>query len=79
MLKLVGDVCFTDNHFDVGFGVGSVIKAGFNPFARIEKKDCDLWIGNFESVVSNATIYSDYHRECFRIDPKYLEQCAFFD
>ncbi len=79
MLKLVGDVCFTDNHFDVGFGVGSVIKAGFNPFARIEKKGCDLWIGNFESVVSNATIYSDYHRECFRIDPKYLEQCAFFD
>ena len=34
MLKLVGDVCFTDNHFDVGFGVGSVIKAGFNPFAK---------------------------------------------
>ena len=32
MLKFVGDICFTDNHFDVGFGVGSAIKNGKNPF-----------------------------------------------
>ena len=38
MLKLVGDVCFTDNHFDVGFGVGSVIKAGFIKVIYLDKK-----------------------------------------
>lgn len=79
MLKFVGDICFTDNHFDVGFGVGSAIKNGKNPFAKMTKQQSDIWIGNFESVVSDVSIYSDYHKDCFRIDPKYLNHCQFFD
>lgn len=79
MLKFVGDVCFTDNHFDIGFGVGSSIKKGFNPFHRIARDKNDCWIGNFECVASSKTIHSDYRKECFRIEPSNLSHCQLFD
>ena len=37
MLKLVGDIGLTDGYFDVGFGVGSKLKQGFDPFKFIQR------------------------------------------
>lgn len=79
MLKFVGDICFTDNHFDVGFGVGSFVKNGGNPFANFTKQDTDLWIGNFEGVAADSSQHSDYHKYCFRIAPEHLNHCRFID
>lgn len=79
MLRFVGDICFTDNHFDVGFGVGTTIKKGLNPFQNITKGPDDCWIGNFECVSSNKTVHSNYRRDCFRIDPSFLNHCQLFD
>ncbi len=79
MLRIVGDICFTDNHFDVGFGVGSAIKKGSNPFCNITKAPEDCWIGNFECVTSDKTVHSNYRKDCFRIEPSLLKQCQLFD
>lgn len=79
MLYLTGDVCFTDNHFDIGFGVGSSIEQGLNPFYNIKKGDGDCWIGNFECVASNQTIHSNYRKDSFRIDPSKIAHCQLFD
>ncbi len=79
MLRFVGDICFTDNHFDVGFGVGSAIKKGSNPFHNITKAPGDCWIGNFECVTSDKTVHSNYRKDCFRIEPSLLKQCQLFD
>ena len=69
----------TDNHFDIGFGVGSAIKGGQNPFAKIAKLPSDIWIGNFESVVATESVHTDYHKECFRIEPHSLKECTLID
>ena len=55
MLTFVGDVNLTDWDFNFGFGIGSRIGQGFNPFSKILKRDTDLWIGNFEGVASDVT------------------------
>lgn len=79
MFRFVGDICFPDNHFDVGFGVGLTIKKGSNPFQNITKYPDDCWIGNFECVTSNKTVHFNYRRDCFRIEPSLLKQCQLFD
>lgn len=79
MLKFTGDVCFTDNHFDIGYGVGSYIAKGGNPFAKIKKDPQDIWIGNFECVASTISPHTDYHKDCFRIEPSLLNECKLFD
>lgn len=38
MLKIVGDICLSDIHLDVGLGVGTKISNGHNPFAHLQKK-----------------------------------------
>lgn len=38
MLKIVGDISLTDGYFDVGFGVGSKLKVGFDPFQKSQKE-----------------------------------------
>ncbi len=68
MIYFAGDVNLTDNAFDIGFGVGSRIKSGNNPFKFIDKKENDLWVGNFEGVLSDETNIMDYHRNVFRIN-----------
>ena len=68
MIYLTGDINLTDNAFDIGFGVGSRIKSGYNPFQFIDKKENDLWVGNFEGVLSDETNCVDYHRNVFRIN-----------
>lgn len=55
MIRIVGDVCLSDAYFDVGFGIGSDIAKGFNPFKHIRKNTSDFWVGNLECVVSDVT------------------------
>ena len=56
MLKIVGDCNFADGYFDMGFGTGSSIKNGADPFHNIkDKSHSDFWIGNFECVCSDIS------------------------
>lgn len=57
MLKILGDCNFADGFFDVGFGTGSSIKNGADPFQHIkEESNDDFWIGNFECVCSDVSL-----------------------
>ena len=56
MLRIVGDCNFADGFFDMGFGTGSSIKKGANPFQHIKDDSrSDYWMGNFECVCSEVT------------------------
>ena len=79
MLRFTGDICFTDNYFDIGYGVGSAISNGLNPFKNIEKKEDDIWIGNFECVATDISIHSNYRKDCFRISPSLLGKMNLVD
>ena len=74
MLKIVGDINYTDSYFDVGFGVGSEILHGADPFQYIHRKEDDFWIGNFECVCSETTNKRGVFGKQFRISRQYLEQ-----
>ncbi len=67
MIYFTGDINLTDNSFDVGCGVGSNIKKGFNPFMHVIKRSEDIWVGNFEGVCSEVTCIDDYKKDTFRI------------
>ena len=56
MLKIIGDINFSDGYFDRGQGVGTSISRGGNPFLRLNRNKKDFWIGNFECVASNSEI-----------------------
>lgn len=45
MIKIVGDINLSDGFFDTGFGVGSSIKQGADPFKKLNRCDDDFWIG----------------------------------
>lgn len=79
MLRIVGDISFTDGFFDVGHGVGTSIKSGKDPFSKIKRQKNDLWIGNFEGVSSNLSALKGFKREIFRIDPLHLSQLHHLD
>lgn len=72
MIKFVGDICLTDNDFDIGFGVGSRISRGLAPFSNIKKGEEEIWVGNLECVLSNSTIRKGYNKACFRSAPESL-------
>ena len=56
MLRIVGDCNFADGFFDMGFGTGTSIKNGADPFQYIkDKSHDDLWMGNFECVCSDVS------------------------
>lgn len=74
MIYLTGDINLTDNAFDIGFGIGSKIKDGFNPFQFLNKKNDDCWIGNFEGVLSDTTDRRGYHRDEFRVTSQVYNQ-----
>lgn len=76
MLYFTGDICLCDKAFDIGFGIGSQIeKEKLKPFARLQKKEDDIWIGNFEGVVSDITKRCDYTEDSFRIDSEAFNYC----
>jgi len=72
MLKIVGDINFSDGFFDTGFGVGSRIKKGLNPFEYINRSSEDMWIGNCECVISDLSNKKGIYSNQFRISPSSL-------
>ncbi len=79
MLKIVGDINFSDGYFDTGFGVGSTIKTGIDPFANLHREDGDYWIGNFECVCAELSNKSGAHAKQFRISPQDLKHFKHLD
>ena len=79
MLKFVGDINLTDGYFDVGFGVGSKLKQGFDPFQYIQRNPDDCWIGNFEGVASETSNKCGNAALQFRVDPVCLAHLKHFD
>ena len=74
MLKIVGDVNFSDGYFDVGFGTGSKIKKGQNPFGHLKRVSKDFWIGNFECVCSSLV-----NEQPFVVSPDVLDNIRLLD
>lgn len=79
MLRVVGDINLTDGYFDVGFGVGSKLKQGFDPFQRIQRNSEDCWIGNFEGVASEISENSGNAAMQFRVPPDSLMHLKHFE
>ena len=79
MLIFTGDINLTDWYFNAGFGIGSRIADGFNPFTNLERRKEDFWIGNFEGVASEVSCNKGFAGEVFRVSPKALLQLPHFD
>lgn len=79
MIKIVGDINFSDGYFDAGFGVGSSIVQGADPFVGLKRKDSDYWIGNFECVCSNVSDKKATFANQFRISPICLSKIKHLD
>lgn len=79
MISITGDINLTDGYFDTGFGVGSSIVAGADPFAAIPRSEEDIWIGNFEGVTSHSSSKSGLHARQFLIAPDKLSGLHHFD
>ena len=79
MIFLVGDINLTDGYFDVGFGLGSKLAHGFNPFQSIERSSEDLWVGNFEGVAASVTEKTGTAAQQFRVLPDHLEHLHHLD
>lgn len=79
MLRLVGDINLTDGFFDVGFGVGSMLAQGFDPFLHIRRSDKELWVGNFEGVTADVSTKTGTESWQFRVLPKRLDHLQHLD
>ncbi len=78
MLIFTGDINLTDWYFNVGFGIGTRIAKGFDPFRKLVRKKEDLWIGNFEGVASKVTDQKGFSGEVFRVEPEILKSLKHF-
>ncbi|MBO6030449.1 MAG: CapA family protein [Prevotella sp.] len=79
MLRFVGDINLTDWDFNPGFGIGSQIAQGFDPFSKIKRSKSDIWIGNFEGVTSEVTNRAGMAAKVFRVSPSSLMKLHHFD
>lgn len=79
MLNFVGDINLTDWDFNFGFGIGSRISQGFNPFDGLQRNEADVWVGNFEGVASDITEKKGMAAKVFRVAPSALEGLKHFD
>ncbi len=73
MLVFSGDINLTDWIFNVGFGIGTNISKGLDPYKYLERKEDDIWIGNFEGVASPISIYNGFYSNSFRVKPEALK------
>lgn len=73
MLRILGDICFADGYFDKGYGVGTAIANGADPFVHLNRNGNDFWIGNLECVCSNTS--ADY----FTVTPEILKSVKHLD
>lgn len=79
MIYFAGDINLTDWIFNVDFGIGTKIGKGHNPFKYLERRNEDLWIGNFEGVASNISVNKGINAKAFRIEPGALSKLHHFD
>jgi hypothetical protein len=79
MLKIVGDINFSDAYFDTGFGIGSKILKGLNPFENIVFSTKDIFIGNFECVCSTSSNKKGIYKNQFIINPEFIRNIRHFD
>jgi len=79
MLRIVGDINFTDGFFDTGFGVGSKIMKGEDPFQYLERDSKDIWFGNFECVAATTSNKEGIYRKQFIISPESLSHVKHLD
>lgn len=79
MIRIVGDINFSDGFFDTGFGIGTSIKKGKNPFSKLEKNKNDLWIGNLECVISKESNKVGIYKKQFLVNPDDLNCVDFID
>ena len=79
MINFTGDINLTDWMFNVGFGIGAKIEKGLNPLKYFERKEGDLWIGNFEGVASSVSTNKGIYAKAFRIAPKALNKVSHMD
>lgn len=80
MLRIVGDCNFADGFFDMGFGMGTSIKKGANPFQYIKDEfNKDFWIGNFECVCSNVSDKEGLDAKQFIILPSACDNVRHLD
>lgn len=73
MLVFTGDINLTDWIFNVGFGIGTNISKGLDPYKYLDRKKDDLWIGNFEGVASITSAYKGIYAKAFRVEPEVLK------
>ena len=79
MIVFTGDINLTDWHFNVGFGIGTRIENGFNPFKFLNRIEKDIWVGNFEGVASSTSANSGFYAKSFRVNPNVLASLNHFD
>ncbi len=72
MLVYTGDINLVDWIFNVGFGIGTNISNGLDVFKYLDRKDSDIWIGNFEGVASHESVNKGIYAEAFRVEPEAL-------
>jgi hypothetical protein len=73
MIVFTGDINLTDWIFNVGFGIGTNIGRGLNPFKYLERKEGEIWVSNFEGVASPTSIYNGFYSNSFRVKPSVLK------
>lgn len=79
MIHFTGDINLTDWIFNVGFGIGTNIAKGQDPFQYLERKEDDLWIGNFEGVASSTSANKGIYAKAFRVEPEALKNLHHMD
>lgn len=79
MIKILGDCNFADGFFDSGYGIGSRIKKGMDPFRHIKKGNEDFWIGNFECVCADVSNKTGIEAKQFIIHPDSLKSVSHCD
>ena len=75
MIKILGDINFSDGYFDTGIGIGSALLRGENPFIHLKREAEDFWIGNFECVCSSDITDG----RPFVVTPKQLDSVCHLD
>lgn len=79
MTHFTGDINLTDWMFNVGFGIGTKIENGLDPLKFLERKEGDLWIGNFEGVASSVSANKGIYAKAFRVEPDALDKVSHMD
>lgn len=79
MIHFTGDINLTDWMFNIGFGIGTNIGKGLDPLKYLERKEGDLWVGNFEGVASPVSANIGIYAKAFRVEPDALSKVSHMD